>query len=267
MSGARLELRGVEVRRGGRRILAVDALAVAPGKFLGVVGVNGAGKTTLLRVCGALLRPSAGQVSLDGVDVASALPWRRTAARRAVGYVPQATDYNAHLPLTVEEVVGTGRDGRRGLLRRRTQEDRRLVQQWVQRLGLEALAGRTFRSLSGGEQQKALIARAMVQQPSLLLLDEPAANLDLDWKARIIRLLEELYRACHLTIVMVSHETGMLPASCGRVALMRAGRVLRAGPPEAVLTPAALAAVYGCPVTVAEVQGRRQAVAREGGPG
>lgn len=261
MSGVPLELHDVEVRRGDRAILAVDELAVAAGEFLGVVGVNGAGKTTLLRVCGALLRPDSGRVLLGDVDVASASAWRRTAVRRGIGYVPQATDYNAHLPLTVEEVVGTGRDGRRGLLRRPRVEDRRAVAHWLERLGLGELASRTFRTLSGGEQQKALIARAMVQEPSLLLLDEPAANLDLDWRARIVGLLDELYRSCALTVLMVSHETGMLPASCGRVALLRAGRVLRCGPPDEVLTPAALAGVYGCRVEVAEAQGRRHAVA------
>lgn len=263
MSEPRLHLRGVHVRRGGRAILAVDELAVAAGEFLGIVGVNGAGKTTLLRVCGGLVRPSSGQVLLDGVDLATASAWQRTVLRRSVGYVPQATDYNAHLPLTVEEVVGMGRDGRRGLLRWRTAEDRRAVSQWMQRLGLDALAARTFRTLSGGEQQKVLIARAMVQEPTLLLLDEPAANLDLDWKARIIGLLSALYQSCGVTVVMVSHETGILPACCGRVALMRAGRVLRAGPPGDVLTPEALAAAYGCAVDVAEVCGRRHAVARE----
>jgi iron complex transport system ATP-binding protein len=265
VTGACLELSGVEVFRGGRAILTVDELGVAPGEFLGVVGVNGAGKTTFLRLCGALLRPDAGRVFLDNVNVASASAWRRTSVRRSIGYVPQASAYNAHLPLTVEEVVGTGRDGRRGLLRRRTGEDRRLVAHWMERLGLDSLAGRTFRTLSGGEQQKALIARAMVQEPTLLLLDEPAANLDLDWRARIVRLLDDLYRSCGLTVIMVSHETGMLPAACGRVALMRAGRILRQGPPDEMLSPEALAAVYGCAVDVAEMQGRRYAVAGEGG--
>jgi len=263
VSGARLELEGIEVRRGGATILAVDALGVAPGEFLGVVGVNGAGKTTLLRVCGAMLRPRSGRVLLNGVEVGAASAWRRTAARRTIGYVPQTSDYNAHLPLTVEEVVHMGRDGRRGLLRRQTQEDRSIVGRWMERLGLAALASRTFRTLSGGEQQKVLIARAMVQEPDLLLLDEPAANLDLDWKARIVRLLDDVYRATGLTAIMVTHETGMLPAACGRVALMRGGTVLGTGHPAQMLTPSALDAVYGCAVDVANVQGRRHAVARE----
>lgn len=268
MSAASLQLDGVSVRRGGHPILLVDELAVRPGEFLGVVGVNGAGKTTLLRVCAGLLRPTAGRVWLDGIDLTCISAWRRTAVRTRVGYVPQSADYNAHLPLTVAEVVAMGRAGRRGLLRRLSLADRGVVGMWIERLGVGPLAGRTFRSLSGGEQQKVLVARAMVQEPGLLLLDEPAANLDLDWKERVVALLEELFRASSVTVVMVSHETGLLPRCCTRVALMRGGRILRVGPPHEVLTPEALALTYGCAVEVAEVRGRRHAVALgDGGAG
>jgi len=258
-------LREVTVVRAGRRILDIPALDVHQGECLGVVGVNGAGKTTLLRLCAGLLRPTSGAVWLNGASLAAIGAWGLTRLRAAIGYLPQATDYNAHLPLTLEEVVAMGRAGCTGLLRRLGPADRECVRGWMERLGLAPLAGRTFPTLSGGEQQKVLLARAMVQEPGLLLLDEPGANLDLDWKARLVGLLEEVVGATGVTVVMVSHETGLLPACCTRVALMRAGRVLRLGRPAEVLTADALADVYGCPIEVAEVQGRRHAVASRGG--
>ncbi len=261
MTPLSLRLNAVTVVRGGHAILDVPALEASPGECLGVVGVNGAGKTTLLRVCAGLLRPTSGAVWLGGVDLATAWPWRLTRLRAAVGVLPQASEYNAHLPLTVGEVVAMGRAGPRGLLRRLGPADREIVRTWLERLGLGPLASRVFPSLSGGEQQKALLARAMAQEPGLLLLDEPGANLDLDWKARLVALLDEVVRATGVTVVMVSHETGLLPACCTRVALMRGGRVLRLGPSAQVLTPEALAEAYGCPVEVATVRGRRYAVA------
>ena len=265
MRPSRLFLEGVRVSRGGRDILDVPALGVEPGECLGVVGVNGAGKTTLLRACAGLLRPTAGAVWLDGANLAAAGGWSLARHRRAIGYMAQAADYNAHLPLTVLEVVAMGRAGRAGLLRPLGRGDRLAVDAWVERLGLAPLARRTFATLSGGEQQKALLARAMAQEPGLLLLDEPGASLDLAWRSRLVALLEAVVRETGVTVVMVSHETGLLPSCCGRVALMRAGRVLRTGPPGETLTPEALAEVYGCPVEVAEVQGRRFAVAARGG--
>jgi len=261
LTPASVRLHGVAVVRGGRCVLDVSALEVAPGECLGVVGVNGAGKTTLLRLCAGLLRPTSGAVWVGDTNLAAAGSWRLTRLRAAIGYVPQATEYNGHLPLTVEEVVAMGRAGRAGLLRRLGPADREAVRAWSERLGLGPLAARTFPTLSGGEQQKVLLARAMAQEPGLLLLDEPGANLDLDWKARLVALLEEVVGATGVTVVMVSHETGLLPACCTRVALMRAGRILRLGPPGDVLTADALAETYGCPVEVAAVHGRRYAVA------
>jgi iron complex transport system ATP-binding protein len=263
MSGVRIELRGVVVARSGRQILRIEQLSVGSGEFLGVIGRNGAGKTTLLHVAAGLTRPSSGVVLHDGLAITEMNGWRRTDVRRRVAYVPQASEYNADLPLTVHEVVAMGGVGPTGLLRRADDASRQRVRAWLERLDLARMAQRTFRSLSGGEQQKVLLARAMVQEPRMLLLDEPAANLDLDWKERLVRLLDQLYAEDPLTVVMVSHETGLLPACCGRVALMDGGQIVQSGPPDEVLTPDALARLYGCQVRVIEMAGRRHAMANE----
>jgi len=274
VTSAAIELEDVVVARGGKRILDVERLTIGAGQFVGVIGRNGAGKSTLLHVLAGLIRPTRGVVRHDGLAVTSLSGWRRTAIRRRVGFVPQATEYHADLPLTVHEVIAMGCAGPTGLLRRLDAGAKRRVGAWLDRLGLVPMADRTFRSLSGGEQQKVLLARAMVQGPRLLLLDEPAANLDLDWKERVVEWLDQVFGEQFggadetdagsserpLTVVMVSHETGLLPACCEQVALMAGGRIVRYGPPSETLTPEALAGLYGCRVEVVQAAGRRHAV-------
>ncbi len=262
MTGVAIELQDVVVRRGGQAILDVDALAIAPGQFVGVIGRNGAGKSTLLHVLAGMIRLTRGVVRHDGAAVTELGGWGRTVVRRHIGFVPQAAAYHADLPLTVREVVTMGCVGPAGLLRPVDVDGRRRVDDWLERLGLAEMARRTFRTLSGGEQQKVLLARAMVQQPTLLLLDEPAANLDMDWKERMVTWLDEVVSRQPMTVVMVSHETGLLPAGCQRVALMDRGRIVGYGPPGEVLTPGLLADLYGCPVDVVTAAGRWYAVAK-----
>jgi len=256
-----ISLDDVAVHRSGQEILRVERLVVPHRGFLGVVGPNGAGKTTLLAVCSGLLRPDRGEVTVLGRCVSALPSWRRTELRRRIAWVPQQSEYNAEVPLTVREVVSLGRVGPRGLLRPLTGEDRACADGWIDRLGLSALAARTFRSLSGGEQQKVLIARAMTQEPRILLLDEPGAGLDMDWKERVVRLLERLHAEHPITVIMVSHETGLLPACTTEVALMRDGRMLAVGARGDVLTPTHLAGVFGCPIEVVTRLGRTWAVA------
>ncbi len=261
MNGTAIELRDVQVQRGGRRILHVEKLSIDPGRFVGVIGRNGAGKSTLLHALAGILPPSAGSIVHDGVDIVRLARWRRTGLRRRVGFVPQAADYQADLPLTVREVVAMGLAGPAGLLRGPGRGGRERIADWLARLDLDGMHDRTFRSLSGGEQQKVLLARAMVQEPRLLLLDEPAANLDMDWKERLASLLERVYAEHPMTVVMVSHETGLLPGCCGQVALMGAGRLVHVGPPGETLAEVALSELYGCRIEILERGGRRHALA------
>jgi ABC-type cobalamin/Fe3+-siderophores transport system ATPase subunit len=261
MTGPAIELSGVEVIRGEKAILRLGRLAVEHRAFVGVVGPNGAGKTTLLSLCAALSTPTRGEARVLGLSTGCLSAWGLANLRRRIGVVPQHVDYYVDVPLTVREVVSLGRVGPRGLLRRLNARDREITGQWLHKLGLEKLADRAFRSLSGGEQQKALIARAMVQEPALLLLDEPASNLDLDWKQRLVSLLAELYRTTSVTVIMVSHETSLLPECVDQVVLMKSGEVLSTGTPGEVFTAANLSAAYGCPVEVVRLNGRFHALA------
>ena len=260
MNGGSLTLSNVRVSRSRRAILQIDRLDIAPGTFVGVIGANGAGKTTLLRVCAGLVKPDSGAVRLDGSDLTRLGSWRKCALRRQIGYIPQSAEYNAELPFTVREVVAMGRTSVRPLLTGLRREDDQLVDRWVDVLGLADRRHQTFRSLSGGEQQKALIARAMVQQPRILMLDEPCANLDFTWKYQISEIVEQLYQQTGMTVLMVSHDTSVLPPACRRVILLADGRLLGDGNVEEVLSPDRLQMAYQCRLEATVVGGRRYIV-------
>jgi ABC-type Mn2+/Zn2+ transport system ATPase subunit len=236
MSAGSLSLRGVQVRRSGRSILDIDRLEISAGTFVGVLGPNGAGKTTLLQVFTSLIRPNRGRVTIDDTDLTRVGPWRRCRFRQRIGYVPQSTQYNAELPFTLREVVAMGRSGVRPLLKSLNREDDAIVDEWIERLGLSDRRDQAFRSLSGGQQQKVLIARAMTQNPEILMLDEPCANLDYLWKQQICQMIEDLYQQTNVTVLMVSHETGVLPNACKRVIVLGRGRLVADGNTHEILS-------------------------------
>lgn len=257
-----LDLCGVEVHSRGRTILNVDNLEIPSGPFVGIIGPNGAGKTTLLKVCCGLLKPSRGTIKLDDTDLATLGAWNKSNLRKRIGYIPQAAEYNSELPFTVREVVSMGRISAKPLLSRLNKEDYAIVDRWADRLGLSSLRNQTFRSLSGGEQQKALVARAMTQQPEILMLDEPCANLDFNWKYQITEIIEQLYHDMHMTILMVSHDTSVLPGACSRLVLLHEGNVLADGRTEDVLAAEALETAYRCRVETREIGGRKYTINR-----
>jgi len=266
MSDPVIDVRDLRVNAAGHTILALDRLAVNPGEMLAVLGPNGAGKTTLLRTLSGFQRPSAGTVTVLGRAVGLLGGAALARLRRRIGYVPQLLAARAELPLTLREVVAIGRTGIAGLARPLRPDDWRRVDEWIERLGLESLAGRGYGDLSGGEQRKGLIAKAMVQQPDLLLLDEPTANLDLRWRERIVETLETLYARTRVTVVLVCHELEVLPACCRRVVLLEEGRAAAEGRPEDVLTPERVASLYGVRVEVIHRAGRHAAVPLAGEP-
>ncbi len=255
-----LSFSNVEVRWNGRSILAVKDMQVRQGEFVGIIGTNGAGKTTLLKVCCGLIRPNRGTVKLDGRDLAQLSAWRKANFRKHIGYIPQAAEYNAELPFTLRELVAMGRTSVKALLSRLNKEDYEIIDSWIERLGLSDRRSQTFRSLSGGEKQKALIARAMAQDPEILMLDEPCSNLDFNWKYQITEIIEQLHRESKITVMMVSHETSLLPAGCKRVVLLNEGNILADGDIEEVLDPKVLEKAYECRVEMLKLAGRRYTV-------
>jgi ABC-type cobalamin/Fe3+-siderophores transport system ATPase subunit len=262
MAGSHLDLSKIKVKRNGRTILYIDDLQIHSGAFLGIIGTNGAGKTTLLNVCCGLVKPDRGTVKFDDTDLASLSPWKKANLRKRIGYIPQAAEYNSELPFTLREVVAMGRISVKPLFSRLRRQDYERVDYWIDKLGLTGRHDQTFRSLSGGEQQKALIARAMVQDPAILMLDEPGASLDLNWKYQITSIIDRLYQQTHITVLMVSHETDLLPPSCNRIALLHGGKILADDAAEKVFASGALEVAYKCPVETVEIGGRRYAICK-----
>lgn len=252
-----MALSNVRLRSGGRTILQIDRLAIPSGEFVGVIGTNGAGKTTLLKVCSGLIEPDGGTVTLAGNDLTRLGGWRKCTLRRHIGYIPQSAEYNTELPFTVREVVAMGRTSVRPLLARLRAADHEIVDRWIGRLGLSDRRNQTFRSLSGGEQQKVLIARAMVQDPRILMLDEPCASLDFHWKHQISEIVEQLHEEMKMTVLLVSHDTSVLPQTCRRVILLGDGRLLGDGDIDAVLKPEMLRLAYHGDLEALVAGGRR----------
>lgn len=221
---------------GGRHLVDAVDLTAADGETVGLVGPNGSGKTTLLRCVYGTLRPTHGRVLLDGDDLAT-LPVKARARRIAT--VPQ--DGQAGFELTVSQVVAMGRAPHKRFWEADTAADAELVTRALDRVGIAGLAPRAFASLSGGERQRALVARTLVQEPSLIVLDEPTNHLDIRYQLEILSLVREL----GTTNLLALHDLNLAAYYCDRLYVLQAGRVVASGTPAEVLTPGLLAEVYG----------------------
>ncbi len=231
-----LEVNNVAVQIESRRIVEEISLQVTPGEIVGLIGPNGSGKSTLLRSIYRLLRPVAGYVQLGGDDV-----WKisaRESARRT-GVVVQETP--SDFEFTVAEVVEMGRTPHKGLLEADNQGDEQIVKEALQRVNLAEFGERSFNTLSGGEKQRVLVARALAQQPKLLVLDEPTNHLDIRYQLEILNLV----RSLGITTLVTLHDLNLAAAYCHRLYLLAAGRIAVAGAPEEVLTPEWVRSVYG----------------------
>jgi len=256
MIPAALDIRSLVVHAAGRCLLDIEHLRAEAGSVVALMGPNGAGKTTLLRACLGLARPTRGDVMVLGEDVRSLRAAPLAGLRRRIGYVPQLLPARSELPLTVREVVAIGRTARAGLFHLLSPQDWQTVDRWIERLGLASLADRAFSQISGGEQRKTIIARAMAQEPELLLLDEPTADLDLGWRERIVETVQTLYTESRITVVLVCHDLEVLPPACRQVLLLDAGRIAATGSPEAVFTTERVSRLYGAALRAVHQDGR-----------
>jgi len=251
------------IRRHRVDILKDISFRVAPGDFLAVLGPNGAGKSTLLQALPALI-PFEGRTTILGVDPRR-LSFRALGRLRSrIGYVPQLYSRTAAvLPLSVREVVELGRVGVRGMGRSLRAGDRAICDRIMQEMQLTDISNRPFGVLSGGEQRKVHLARALAQEPEILLLDEPAGHLDFRWQEAITLLVGRLWRTSGTTIVMVTHDLRHLPPNVSQVALLGDGRLLQIGPPTEIIKAEVLSELYGLPLRVLESGGRYVAIPEE----
>ncbi|HEY0260072.1 MAG TPA: ATP-binding cassette domain-containing protein [Lacisediminihabitans sp.] len=241
-----LDATRIDVRIDGRLIVDGVDCTVEPGTFSAMIGPNGAGKSSLLRVLATVERPHAGAVSFAGRDL-FALP-RRTRAR-LVTFVEQ--DSSTDLSLRVRDVVALGRIPHQGMFGESSAEDRRIVDAALASAGAAALADRDYTGLSGGERQHVLLAKALAQQPELLLLDEPSNHLDIAAQLALLDLLKGL-AAEGVTVLAALHDLNLASAYCDHVVVLRGGRVFAAGPTSEVLTAELIREVYGVRASVIE---------------
>ncbi len=221
-TGPVVEIRDGSVSIDGRPILRQIDLSVNAGQFLALLGANGSGKSTLVRACTGLRPLSSGTALLFGTALSNFRDWAR------IGFVPQRTSAAGGVPASVQEVVGSGRLSRRRLLRPASRSDRTAVREAIAAVGLSGREGDGIATLSGGEQQRVLIARALAGEPELLFLDEPMAGVDLAAQQSLAGVLGEL-KLKGTTVVLVAHELGALAPLVDRAVIMRDGRVIHDG--------------------------------------
>mgnify|MGYP005844460777 CR=1 FL=1 len=236
-----VSVKEVTVRLNGLVVLDRVSLTINKGEFAAIIGPNGAGKTTLLRVIVGLLRPDSGSAEVMGrpVDQLGDL-------RSKIGYVPQTYAIDPNFPITVFEAVLMGTYGRVGIGRRPRPQERAAAMAALGKVGMADLADRPIRRLSGGQRQRLFIARALANDPELLLLDEPATGVDVATTGSLYSLLREL-RSGGVTVLLVSHDVGVVATYIDTLACLNRSMVAHCRPDE-VECSEALKAMYGCDV-------------------
>jgi zinc/manganese transport system ATP-binding protein len=246
-AAALLRVENVSVSLGGRRVLDRVSFSVEGGEFCGLIGSNGAGKTTLLRVILGLIHPSSGRIEVSGGT--------RTRRSPQIGYVPQKIALEADMPLRARDLVGLGLDGHRFGISRPTAKRRLVVEEMLDAVGATRFADARIGNLSGGEQQRVMIAQALICRPKLLLLDEPLANLDIRSAAEVVELLARIAAEQRIAILLSAHDMNPLLPVMDRVVYLADGRAASGTTDEVVRTDT-LSALYGHHVEVIHVQGR-----------
>jgi len=250
-----IRLDNVSFQYGQTRALAEISLMVQEGEFVGLIGPNSSGKSTMLKVMSGVLRPQAGQAALLGRPVES---WPLMELARTLTVVP-SDDYFA-FPFTVEQIVLMGRTPYVPRGRRETALDVEIAHQAMRETDVWPLRERVIHELSSGERQRVLLARALAQEPKVLLLDEPTVHLDVGHELRLFEKLKKLHKTKDLTVVAALHDLVLAREYCDRLILLYQGKIHTAGVPERVLTDEHLETVYGVPhhlISILTTKGNR----------
>lgn len=250
-----MEIKNVSYHyKGGPEVLKDVSFTVEPGQFLAILGNNGVGKSTLLKCFNHILKPDAGEVLLDGENLLAMRP-RETAKR--VAFVSQSVPSTQ---MTVHDVVMLGR--RPYMKWGFTEHDHNIVHDAMHRLDVEDMRGRFLSQLSGGEKQKVVLARALAQQPKVLLLDEPTSALDIQNQYHVLKMVRDICHKDQITAIVVIHDLNLALRFCDRFLLLKDGQVYRYGD-RSVLDSDALRQVYGVDAKVVEVEGRHMVLVDE----
>jgi zinc transport system ATP-binding protein len=185
--------------------------------FVGLIGSNGAGKTTLLKMIVGLLKPTKGEVTLFGQPAGLFKDWEK------IGYIPQKNAFNPLFPATVREVVLSGLYGKKNMFRRLTKADQQKCNDALYALRIEDLADRRIGQLSGGQQQRAFLARSLINNPELLILDEPTVGIDAETQVSFFNMIKHMHQHHHITFIMVSHDIDMVQSYIGTEPVQKSG--------------------------------------------
>lgn len=232
----KLEAKDIEAVLGGNAILRGVSLEVEPNEFVGIIGPNGSGKSTLLKCIYRVLKPQAGIVQLDGTDIRE-LSYKKSA--QSIAVLAQHNYYN--FEFSVQDVVLMGRSPHKRAMERDNAQDYAIVAQALETVGMADMAKRSFSTLSGGEQQRVILARALAQQTPCLILDEPTNHLDITYQLELMDIVQGLGR----TVVAAIHDLNIAAMYCTRLFVMEKGQLVASGTPEEVLTPELIRQVYG----------------------
>jgi ABC-type Mn2+/Zn2+ transport system ATPase subunit len=225
---------------GGVVALKDITLSITAGEFVGVIGPNGSGNTTLCRAVLGLMAPSQGHLHIFDC----ACDELRCHHRAQIGYLPQKGVVDRNFPVTVLETVMMGRYGALGLFRRPSRNDQDIAMDALAHVGMESHKDTALGQLSGGQQQRVFIARALAQQPKVLILDEPTTGLDITTQHNVIELVQHLHEELKLTVLLITHDINLIRTRVDRLVLLKT-RLFAAGPPADVLKPDILRQVYG----------------------
>jgi zinc transport system ATP-binding protein len=214
-SDSLISVENVSFHLNGLEVLQNISFAISPGDFLALIGPNGSGKTTLIRIILGILKPTGGRVIILGEEVNQFSQWRR------IGYVPQkATHLDPYFPASVREVVAMGLLSQKRFPRFLSRQDEALIDRALEQVDMKPLKGRRIGELSGGQQQRVFIARAIVNGPDVLFLDEPTAGVDAEMQARFYEMLAALNQKKGLTIVLITHDIGVITKHVNKVACL-----------------------------------------------
>ncbi len=241
----KLEAKNLSCGYTSRIVLEDICMEIKSGSILGLIGPNGAGKSTLLNTLARMIKPKKGKIVLAGKDL-----WKQSSREAAsvMAFTPQ--DTGSTLPLTINQFVELGRAPHRGWLLPLTLKDRKVIDNAIEKTGLENLRERYITELSGGEQQRAALARVLAQEPEVLMLDEPTSHLDIKYQTEILEIVADLAHNHKISVVISIHDLNTAALYSDKIALIGKGGIASFGTPEDVLKADILSEIYDTPVQV-----------------
>ncbi len=247
-----IKFSNVQLGYGRRVVLNALNFEIQKGDFFGIVGPNGAGKTTLLKAILGLLKPVKGEINFlkNGKG-----------HKKSIGYVPQHASVDEIFPVTTLEMVLMGRYAKMGIFKRPKNRDYEIAEKMLKNVGMENLAKRNYRELSGGQKQRTLIARAMVSEPDVLILDEPVEGMDVQGEIAIMELIKVLHAEYSLTAILVCHDLNIVANYVKTLSIIH-NNTLKLGPVDSILNEETMAKVYGTQVKIVNIDGQKSIISK-----